>query len=184
MFTTSMTAAVIAGLFASGSLASQPDWTESYGKAMVQAGEKQRPVAVFLSAGELTKLTNGKVLASDALKSLKSNFIPVKVDTTTEEGKQLATAFGMTQGVVISDRSGKLVALRHEGEVTPEQVSEYLTKFEKVETVVNTEHRSSVAVQYQQTQYQQPQYYQQPRPVMNAIQNFGGMVTSPFVGGS
>lgn len=182
MFTTSMTAAVIAGLFASGSLASQPDWTESYGRAMAQAGEKQRPVAVFLSAGDLTKLTNGKNLGTDALKSLKSNFIPVKVDTTTEEGKKLATAFNMTQGVVISDRSGKLVALRHEGEVTPEQVSEYLAKFEKVETVVNTEHRSSVAVIYQQPQYQQSQY-SQPRPVMNAIQNFGGMVTAPFTGG-
>lgn len=184
MFTTSMMATVIAGLFASGSLASQPDWTESYGKAMVQAGEKKRPVAVFLSAGEMTKLTNGKGLGSDALKSLKSNFVSVKIDTTTEDGKKVAAAFNMTQGFVISDRSGKVIALRHDGELTPEQVTEYLTKYEKVETVVNTEHRSSVAVQYQQPQYQQPQYYQQPRPVMNAIQNFGGMVTSPFTGGS
>lgn len=187
MFTTSLSAAVIAGLFASGSLAGSPEWTESYGKAMAQVGEKRKPVAVFLSAGDLTKLTNGKGMGADALKSLKSDYIAVRVDTTTEDGKKMAEAFGLTEGVVLSDRSGKQMALKHEGQLSPEQLSEYLTKYASVETAQTTEHRSTAAV----TQYYQPVQYQQNRPVLNAIQNVGGtiqnvggMMFSPFTGGS
>ncbi len=200
MFTTSMTAAMIAGLFASGSIIGLPEWTDSYGNAMAQAGEKNKPVAVFLAVGDMTTLLNGKALGSDAMKSLKTDYIAVRIDTTTADGKKMAAAFGMTQGVILSDRSGKQMALKHEGTLTPEQASEYLTKYATVSTVVTTEHRSAVVptpYQYQQSSYQ-PVQYQQPRPVMNAIQNvggaiqnvggaiqnFGGTVFSPFVGGS
>lgn len=189
MFTTSLSAAIIAGLFASGSLAGSPEWTESYGKAMAQVGDKRKPVAVFLSAGELTTLTNGKGLGADALKSLRSDYIAVRIDTTTEDGKKMAEVFGLKEGVVLSDRSGQQMALKHEGQLSPEQLSEYLTKYAAVEGVQTTEYRSSVAVA--PVQYFQPAQYQQPRPVLNTIQNVGGtiqnvggMVFSPFVGGS
>lgn len=188
MFTTSLTATVVAGLLASGSVVGLPEWTDSYVKAMAQAGEKNRRVAVFLSAGDMKTLTNGKPLSTDALKSLKSDYIAVRVDTTTEDGKKVAEAFGMTQGVVISDRAGKQMALKHEGQLSPEQAAEYLTKFASVEAISTTEYRSSVQVQ--QPVYQ-PYQYQQPRPVLNAIQNVGGaiqnvggMMISPFTGGS
>lgn len=190
MFTTSMTAALVAGLLASGSLG-LPEWTDSYGKAMAQAGEKHKPMAVFLTTGDLNGVTNGKGLGADVLKSLKADYIAVKIDTTTEDGKTVAAAFGISQGVVLSDRTGKTMALKHEGPVTGEQLAVYLTKYAATETIHTTEYQSSLVVppvQYQQ-QYQ-PQY-QQPRPVMNAIQtvggtiqNVGGVVFSPFVGGS
>jgi hypothetical protein len=195
MFTTSMTAAVVAGLLASGSLG-LPEWTDSYGKAMALAGEKRKPVAVFLTAGDLNTLTSGKGLGEDALKSLKSDYIAVKVDTTTEDGKKVAQAFGISQGVVLSDRTGKQMALKHEGPVTTEQVAGYLTKYATTETIATTEFQSSLVVTQPlvQPQYQpvyQPVQYQQPRPVLNAIQNVGGaiqnvggVVFSPFVGGS
>lgn len=205
MFTTSLTAAMVAGLFASGSILGLPEWTDSYGKAMAQAGERNKPVAVFLAAGDMKTLLSGQGLGSEALKSLKSDYIAVRIDTTTADGKKMAEAFGMTHGVILSDRSGKQMALKHEGTLTPEQVSEYLTKYAGVTTVSTTEHRSAVvptlyqqsAYQYQQSSYQQAQY-QQPRPVMNAIQNVGGAIQnvggviqnvggavfSPFVGGS
>jgi hypothetical protein len=191
MFSTSLTTAVIAGLFASGSIAGLPEWTESYGKAVALAGEKRKPVAVFLAPGELVKLTNGKGLPADTLKSLQSNYIAVQIDTTTADGKKLSDAFGLTQGVVLSDRSGKQMALKHEGQLTPEQLGEYLTKYANTERVETTEYRTAavapVQTQYQpqqyQPQYQQPVQYQQPRPVMNAIQNVGGFMMSPFTGG-
>ena len=198
MFTTSLTTAVVAGLFASGSIGGLPEWTESYGKAIAMAGDTNKPVAVFLTPGTLSSLTNGKGLKSDVMKSLKDNYVAVQIDTTTDEGKKLAGAFGMTQGVVLSGRSGQKIALRHEGSVSPEQVAEYLTKYSNVSTVVTTEYHTSVVpvVQYQPTVYQyQPTFptadYQRPRPVINAIQNVGGaiqnvggVVFSPFVGNS
>jgi hypothetical protein len=187
MFSTSLTTAVIAGLFASGSIAGLPEWTESYGKAVALAGEKRKPVAVFLAPGELVKLTNGKGLPADTLKSLQSNYIAVQIDTTTADGKKLADAFGLAQGVVLSDRTGKQMALKHEGQLTPEQLGEYLTKYATAEKVETTEYRTAVVpvqTQYQPQQYQQYQpQYQQPRPVMNAIQNVGGFMMSPFTGG-
>ena len=193
MFTTSVTVAMVAGLLSSGSIAGLPDWTDSYGKAIALAGEKHKPVAVLLSPGELSKLTNGKAMGTDTLKSLKSDYIAVRVDTTTEDGKKLAEAFGISQGVVLSDKSGKQMALKHEGQLTSEQLSEYLTKYSSTEQVATTEYRSSVVavapVQYQ-PQFYQPQY-EQPRPVLNAlqnvggaIQNVGGFMMSPFTGGS
>jgi hypothetical protein len=186
MFTTSVTVAMVAGLLSSGSINGLPDWTESYGKAIALAGEKHKPVAVFLSPGELSKLTNGKGLGTDILKSLKSDYIAVRVDTTTDDGKKLAEVFGITQGVVLSDKDGKQMALKHEGQLTSEQLTEYLVKYAGSEPVVTTEYRTTAVaapVQYQPVQYQQP-VYQQPRPVLNAIQNVGGMVLSPFTGGS
>lgn len=182
MFTASLTATLVAGLFSSVASAGLPEWTESYGKAIAQAGEKHKPVAVFLSPGEPNKLTNGKGLGSDVLKSLKADYIPVRIDTTTEDGKKLADAFGVSQGVILSDRTGKQVALKYEGTITSEQLTGYLTKYADQKEVVTTEVVSTTAP-VAQTQYYQPQY-QQPRPVMNAIQNFGGMMMSPFAGGS
>lgn len=184
---------MVAGLLSSGSIAGLPDWTESYGKAIALAGEKHKPVAVFLSAGDLSKLTNGQGMGTDILKSLKSDYIAVRVDTTTEDGKKLAAVFGITQGVVLSDKNGKQMALKHEGQLTSAQLSEYLSKYATAEQVATTEYRTSVVVapvQYQQPQFYQPEY-QQPRPVMNAIQNVGGAIQnvggfmmSPFTGGS
>ncbi|MCU0704585.1 MAG: hypothetical protein MUF18_11465 [Fimbriiglobus sp.] len=209
MFTTSLTAAVVSGLFVSGSLVGLSDWSESYGKAIALAGEKHKPVAVFLAAGDLGQLTNGKGLGTDALKSIRNNYIAVRIDTTSEEGQQLAGAFGLTQGVVLSDRTGKAMVLKHGGTITPEQLAVYLTKHAATEVAVTTEYHGAAPVflsapqpqfqtvqpQFQTVPYSQPTYqpvqYQQPRPVLNAIQtvggaiqNVGGVVFSPFVGGS
>jgi hypothetical protein len=197
MFSTSLTTAVIAGLFACGSITGLPEWSESYGRAMALAGEKRKPVAVFLAPGELVKLTNGKGLPAETLTSLRANYIAVQIDTTTADGKKLAEAFGIPQGVVLSDRSGKQMALKHEGQLTPEQLSEYLARYATTDRAETTEYRTAASVplhtqyqpqqyhapQYQTQHYQQPVQYQQPRPVLNAIQNVGGFMMSPFTGG-
>lgn len=180
MFTTSMTATVVAGLLTSGSLGGLPEWTDSYGKAITQAGVKQKPVAVFLSAGEPTALTKGKGLGEAVMKSLKEKYIAVRIDTTTEHGKKMAAAFGVSEGVVLSDRTGKQMALKHIGTLSPDELSSYLAKYADVKEVVTTEVRSSVVAV---PQYY-PQQYAQPRPVLNAIQNIGGTIMSPFSGSS
>lgn len=135
MFLTSLAAMAVAGTL-SANIAGQPDWTESYGKALSKSGEQQLPVAVFIAPGGLAKLTDGSDLGAETLKTLKASYVSVNVDTTTEEGKKLATAFGISEGVVLSDRTGKTIALKHEGKVKPTELSGYLTKFadQKVNT--------------------------------------------------
>ena len=51
MFSTSLATAAVAGLLASGSLAHQPAWQSDYRKALAQAAEQQKPVAVFIARG-------------------------------------------------------------------------------------------------------------------------------------
>ena len=178
MFTTSLAAVAVAGLFASGSLSGQPDWAPSYASALSRAAELRKPVAVFITPGSLAQLTKGTGLGSDASKTLHSHYIAVQIDATTEAGKKMAESFGIKEGVVISDRTGDVMALRHEGAVTQADLNGYLTKFSGQTTVAVTEHYSSVAPVYQ------PQMIQN-RPVLNAVQNFNTAVFGqPLIGSS
>jgi hypothetical protein len=185
MFTTSLAAAAVVGALASTSLSGQPDWAPGYAKALSLSAEHRKPVAVFLTQGGLSKLTKGEGLGTDAAKALRSDYIAVQIDTTTADGKKMADSFGMTEGVVISDRAGSAIALKHQGPVAPTELKGYLTQYATTTQVVSTEVRYAVAVQpVYQPQYVQPQYVQ-PRPVLNAIQNFNTAVFGqPLLGGS
>jgi hypothetical protein len=182
MFTTSLAAATVAGLLASGTLVGQPDWAPNYSKAMAIAAEHRKPVAVFLTQGGLAHLTKGDGLGSAATKALRTDYVAVHIDTTTEAGKKLSDAFGITEGVVISDRNGGKMALRHEGLIAPAELSGYLTKYSSGSAVAVTEYRAAGRPMYTPVP---AQVYQQPRPVLNAIQNFNTAVFGgPIFGGS
>ena len=112
MFTTSLAAAAVAGLMATGSLTGQSDWAPSYSKALAIAAEHRKPVAVFLTQGGLAHLTKGDGLGSAATKALRTEYVAVHIDTTTDAGKKMAEAFGIAEGVVISDRTGGKMAGR------------------------------------------------------------------------
>lgn len=185
MFLTSLTAAAVAGMISANSLAVQPDWADSYGSALAKSGERNVPVAVFIAPGGLAKWTNGDV-GADALKTLKASYVAVQVDPTTESGKAVAARFGMAEGVVLSDATGKTMALKHEGKVSPAELSAYLTKYADGKTVANTEVHSA-AVPVTAPTYQ-PQYYPAPGygggystcPGGNCGGGFGGF--APFGG--
>ena len=189
MFTTSFTAAVLSGMLATGSLDS-PKWRTSYRDAASAATELRKPIAVFITTGSPTKLVKEGTLGKDAARLLRDGFVPLTVDTTTDAGKELAKTFNLSEGLVISDRTGGVQALRHAGAVTDADLKGYLERFAVTASVPTTEYRGAVPAaravgpQYQiqpqyQPQYAQPTYqpqYVQPRPVLNAIQNVGGFV--------
>ena len=194
MFTTSLTAAFLSGMLASGSLES-PKWRTSYPDAASAAAELRKPIAVFITTGSPAKLVKEGTLGKDAARLLRDGFVPLTVDTTTDAGKELARTFNLSEGLVISDRTGGVQALRHAGAVTDADLKGYLERFTAPTAVATTEYRGaavaptvqpqSQAAQYQpqaaqyQPQYAQPTYqpqYVQPRPVLNAIQNVGGFV--------
>ena len=190
MFTTSLAAAVIAGLLVPGALSRDPNWAPDYAKALTLSAQSRKPVAVFVTNGDLKHLMKGDEFGLDTAKALRSNFIAVRVDTTTDIGKKQAEAFGLSEGVVISDRTGGVIALRHEGPLPAAELNGYLTQFSGQSTVVTTEYRSSVTVQpqpvVQPATYTQPAFeYTQPRPILNAVQNFNTAVFGqPLIGGS
>ena len=188
MFTTSLTAAILSGMLASGSLDS-PKWRTSYRDAASAATELRKPIAVFITTGSPAKLVKEGTLGKDAARLLRDGFVPLTVDTTTAAGKELAKTFNLTEGLVISDRTGGVQALRHAGAVTDADLKGYLERFTAPTSVPTTEYRGAAVAPTVQPQYQiqpqyQPQYaqpvyqpqYVQPRPVLNAIQNVGGFV--------
>ena len=183
MFTASLTAAVLSGVLASGSLESA-HWRTSYREAATAAADLRKPIAVFITTGSPAKLVKEGTLGKDAARLLREGFIPLTVDTGTATGKDLAGTFNLTEGLVSSDRTGGVQALRHAGGVTDAELKGYLERYAApTATVVTTEYRGaapaavvpqSQAPQYQpaleQSQYQpalsHPQY--QPAPYQPA----------------
>lgn len=170
MFTTCLTAAVLTGVFASGSLES-PKWQSSYREASVAAANLRKPIVVFIVSGSPGKLVKEGVLGKDANRLLRDGFVPLTVNTSTTDGQELARTFGMTEGLVISDSTGGVQALRHAGGLTSAELTGYLERFTATATVSTTEYRGTAAAPVAQ-----PQYYSQPaqnRPVLNALHNVG-----------
>ena len=77
-------------------------------------------------------------MGSESIKLLRDSFVPMHVDTTTAKGAELAKTFDMKEGLVISDRSGHLQALRHGGPETSTELQEYLSKFSATTKVATT----------------------------------------------
>ncbi len=147
MFTTSMTAVAVASLLA-GSIETAPKWQTDYRTAVAQAADLKKPVAVFIGEGTngYAKLVVDGTISAKAENLLKTGYVCVYVDTATESGKALAKAFNLTQGIVISDRTGELQALRHGGKVAAADLNRYLEKFSDVTTVTTTETNADAAV--------------------------------------
>src|SRR5688500_17816733 len=128
MFSTSLATAAVAGLLVSGSLAKEPTWQSDYRKALAQATQQQKPVAVFIArggAGHARLITEGS-LGSDAIRVLRNSYVCLYVDTETARGQALAGAFQIREGLIISDKTGGVQALRHEGAVSRTDLTNYL----------------------------------------------------------
>lgn len=139
MFTTSLTALAVAGLLASNTTVAGTTWQTDYAEALKVANSTRKPMAVFIAAGGQDRLIEGGVaLDAEAIKVLRDKFVPLHVDTNTEAGKRLASSFEMKVGLVISDASGGVQALRHDGTVSSDTLKIYLSKFDGHETVSTT----------------------------------------------
>jgi hypothetical protein len=139
-----------------------PEFAPTYAKALNRASVEQKPVAVFIGHGNegFQKLITDGTLSADVTKSLKSDYVCVYVDATTEAGKELAGSFQMSEGLVISDKSGQLQALRHEGTLPAAALTQYTSAYARPATPVT------------QTVYgQRILNVVENRPIMNAVSN-------------
>ncbi len=114
-------------------------WNAEYRVARQQAAHDQKPLVVLLGSGPLGwhKVGQGG-LSLKVQKLLLEKYNCVYVDTSTKSGQRLKTDFEMPGGLglVISDKTGKLQAFRHEGKLSNATLMAYLRKFSDPTRVV------------------------------------------------
>ena len=146
-----------------------PTFAPTYSTALALAQEQKKPVAVFIGQGTdgFAKLVTDGGLTPDAAQALKTEFVCLYVDATTEAGKELAGSFQMTEGVVISDRTTGLQALRHDGAISPVALTSYATTYSQPSLAVTQTNYSGRTSLFGSME---------SRPVMNAVVNMRDMV--------
>jgi hypothetical protein len=111
----------------------RPAWLNDYAFASQRGIAQQKPLAVFIGTGEAgwkNVSTNGS-LSEEVNDILTNHYVCVYIDTKKKEGRELARAFDVGSGVglVISDRSGKLQAFHHDGELNSAEVRSSLRRY-------------------------------------------------------
>lgn len=146
-FSTSLAAVTVTGLLSAANVPAQPNWTTDYRHALSQAGTQHKPVAVFIGQGKngADRVVADGTIGEQATQILRTGYVCLYVDTTTDAGKTLAGSFGIDLGLVISNKDGGLQALRHDGVVTQTDLTTYLQRFAQSETVITTESHGKIA---------------------------------------
>src|SRR5438309_2297874 len=130
---TSVVLVALASLVTHEELAMRPAWLKDYSVAFERGTAMQKPLAVFIGSGEAgwNEVSKDGSLGAEANDVLASHYVCVYLDTNKKEARQLAKQFDVTEGVglVLSDRSGKLQAFRHEGELDSTELQNYLRRY-------------------------------------------------------
>ena len=117
-------------------------WHTDYYQARKLAKTEGKPLAVFVAPGKdaWNKLSRTGKLGKVSEHSLAENYVRVFIDSKTVQGKKLAAELGLETGlgVVISDRSGELMAFHHEGDLANASLGNYLHRFADPNRVVKT----------------------------------------------
>ena len=169
MFSTTLTALALSTVLASG-IPTPTTWQPDYRSAVVRAATDKKPLAVFLVKDEATV----KAISSDALDKLKWEYVAVIVNTETESGKKLATSFEMTEGLVISDRTGEKQAFRLVGSIPTTDLPSTLERFAHVSQVVTVTETQGIVIYAEPAPVYSPTpvYYPQatrPTPIRNIV---------------
>lgn len=140
MISTTTFAAIAFGAMLSTGAVAVPAWQTDYSQAMAKAAAQQKPLAVFFARGEAgyAKIVGGEV-PMEAAQVLTKSYVCVYVDTDTTAGQSLASAFSLSKGLIISNKGGELQALRHTGNMSPTDLTGYLTRYSEVKVISTTE---------------------------------------------
>jgi hypothetical protein len=177
MISTSLAVAALTGLLATGSLSGSTSWQTDYRTALQLSVAQQKPLVVVIHTGGASQLFQGPTVPLEAVAAVRQNYVGLSVDPSTPEGSHLANLFRMQEGVVISDKTGAVQALRYEGSVTVPQVAPYLTRYAGMtQPPAQTEYvyrQVSAPIPsynaYPQVVQSQPGLFQQPGPINNLI---------------
>ena len=125
---TSIMGVALAAAFASAPTLT-PAWHHDYRQARELGERERKPLVVVIGSGKTPWANLSKVAEQDESinQTLLSSYVCLFVDTDTTEGQRLAKFFEMSQGLVISDKSGEVQTYRQAGELSATQVSKALT---------------------------------------------------------
>src|SRR5947209_15419836 len=117
---TSIVLVALAGSTISAAIPTSPQFNSDYAAARQLGSRERKPLAVFVGSGPKgweQRTTDGQ-LSQDVQQLLQSHYVCVYFDTTTDEGKRMARAFDLADGLVLSDGSGENQAFRHSGKLS------------------------------------------------------------------
>jgi hypothetical protein len=108
-----------------------PVWQSDYQEANQQGQNEKKPLAIFVGSGKkgYEKLVRHGKMNARIEKLLAEHYVCVYANTKKKAGKRLAKQFRLQKGLLISDRTGKILALRHTGPVASKALKRYLTKY-------------------------------------------------------
>jgi hypothetical protein len=136
---TSLIVVVLAGFSTSAAVSGKAAWLDDYGTALKQVQKENKPVAVIISFGPSgwEKLSRQGELGKEIHEILANQYVCLYVDTSEEKGKRLAADFEITggPGLVISDRTGKLQAFWHEGNLGNGDLVRFLQRYSDPQVV-------------------------------------------------
>jgi hypothetical protein len=126
-------------------VASSPEaltWEETYDQARQTGITEKKPLAVIFGSGPggYAKVCRDGRLSPEVEKTLGDSYVCLYVDVNTAAGKQLASDFAISRGtgMVLSDRSGKLQAFYHDGDITDVDLSKWVSRFADPGVTVRT----------------------------------------------
>jgi hypothetical protein len=141
MYTTVVLAA-LTSFVAHEELVARPAWLNDYSLASERGTAMRKPLAVFIGTGETgwNDISKDGSLGREATELLVTHYVCVYLDTNKKESQSLAQALAITDGVglVLSDRTGKLQAFRHEGETQSNELEKWLRRYADPERVATT----------------------------------------------
>jgi hypothetical protein len=139
---TSVVLVALASFVAHEEMTVRPTWLKDYSLASERGLALQKPLAVFIGTGETgwDDVSKDGNLGRAANELLAANYVCIYLDTNKEEGRHLAKAFAITDGVgmVLSDRKGKLQAFHQEGEIDAKDLEKSLRRYADPDRVAKT----------------------------------------------
>jgi hypothetical protein len=117
-------------------------WEADYHQAREIGARLQKPLAVFVGSGAdgWKQVVREGSLSAEARRQISERFVPVYVNAESESGQKLAEAFGLVnkRGLIISDRTGGLMAFHHDGDLELSDLVKHLNRFGDPDHIVIT----------------------------------------------
>lgn len=130
-----------------GPPAQEIDWRTNYSAAQAEGRKAGKPLAVFVGAGRsgYEQLVREGSLTDGARKLLRTDYVPVYLDARKPENRQLIEDLGIPndRGLVLSDRSGDVMAFQHDGTLSAADISRQLRRFADPDIEVRTTSRNT-----------------------------------------
>jgi len=117
-------------------------WVNDYRVGRELGQQQQKPLVVFVGQGgfDWKQITQEGQPDGQVQKLLAERYVRVYMDSRTEYGRKVADAIGVSggRGLVISDRQGGMMAFRHTGELSAQDLARRLERYADPNLAVQT----------------------------------------------